>query len=72
MPFQWILATLLLLAAPVLLEERSGSRSGSHSRSSKTRFQRKAATFKHGGADAPDNMQWQTKAEAKAKNRVED
>ena len=27
--------------------------------------------LKHGGADAPSNMQWQTKAEAKAKDRVE-
>jgi hypothetical protein len=27
--------------------------------------------LKHGGADAPDNMQCQTKAEAKAEDRVE-
>jgi hypothetical protein len=27
--------------------------------------------LKHGGADSPSNMQWQTKAEAKAKDRVE-
>ena len=27
--------------------------------------------LKHGGADAPYNMQWQTTAEAKAKDRVE-
>jgi hypothetical protein len=27
--------------------------------------------LKHGGADAPSNMQWQTKAAAKAKDRVE-
>ena len=27
--------------------------------------------LKHGGADAPSNMQWQTKAEAKTKDRVE-
>lgn len=27
--------------------------------------------LKHGGADAPSNMQWQTKAEAKAKDRWE-
>jgi hypothetical protein len=27
--------------------------------------------LKHGGADSPGNMQWQTKAEAKAKDRVE-
>src|SRR4029453_522228 len=27
--------------------------------------------LKHGGADAPSNMQWQTRAEAKAKDRVE-
>ena len=28
--------------------------------------------LKRGGADAPANMQWQTKAEAEAKDRVED
>ena len=28
--------------------------------------------LKRGGADAPGNMQWQTVAAAKAKNRVED
>jgi hypothetical protein len=28
--------------------------------------------LKHGGADAPSNMQWQTTAAAKAKDRVED
>jgi hypothetical protein len=28
--------------------------------------------LKRGGADSPSNMQWQTKAEAKAKDRVED
>jgi hypothetical protein len=27
--------------------------------------------LKRGGPDAPSNMQWQTKAEAKAKDRVE-
>jgi hypothetical protein len=27
--------------------------------------------LKHGGADAPSNMQWQTRAAAKAKDRVE-
>lgn len=27
--------------------------------------------LKHGGADAPNNMQWQTSAAAKAKDRVE-
>ena len=27
--------------------------------------------LKHGGADSPSNMQWQTKAEAKAKDRWE-
>ena len=27
--------------------------------------------LKRGGVDAPSNMQWQTKAEAKAKDRVE-
>jgi hypothetical protein len=27
--------------------------------------------LKHGGADQPSNMQWQTTAEAKAKDRVE-
>jgi hypothetical protein len=27
--------------------------------------------LKRGGADAPENMQWQTRAEAKAKDRVE-
>jgi hypothetical protein len=27
--------------------------------------------LKHGGADDPSNMQWQTRAEAKAKDRVE-
>src|SRR5450759_4815680 len=27
--------------------------------------------LKHGGADSPSNMQWQSKAEAKAKDRVE-
>jgi len=27
--------------------------------------------LKRGGADSPDNMQWQTKAQAKAKDRVE-
>ena len=30
-----------------------------------------AKALKHGGADAPDNMQWQTTAEARAKDRVE-
>jgi len=136
MPFQRIFAALLLLAAPVFLEARSGSRSGSHS--SKSRSERKAeksgavshneaarthhaqtycascerdkrgkikrspqarAAFrrqhpcpstnstsggcpgfvvdhvkplKRGGADAPSNMRWQTVAEAKAKDRVED
>ncbi|MBI3698779.1 MAG: HNH endonuclease [Acidobacteria bacterium] len=28
--------------------------------------------LKHGGADAPSNMQWMTVADAKAKDRVED
>jgi len=28
--------------------------------------------LKHGGADDASNMQWQTKAEAKAKDKVED
>jgi hypothetical protein len=28
--------------------------------------------LKHGGADSPSNMQWQTVAAAKAKDRVED
>src|SRR5260221_14767049 len=28
--------------------------------------------LKRGGADAPSNMQWQTTAEAKAKDRIED
>jgi hypothetical protein len=28
--------------------------------------------LKHGGADAPENMQWQTVEAAKAKDRVED
>lgn len=28
--------------------------------------------LKRGGADSPSNMQWQTTAEAKAKDRVED
>ena len=28
--------------------------------------------LKHGGADAPSNMQWQTVAAAKAKDKVED
>jgi len=27
--------------------------------------------LKHGGTDTPDNMQWQTREEAKAKDRVE-
>ena len=27
--------------------------------------------LKHGGADLPSNMQWETKSEAKAKDRVE-
>jgi len=27
--------------------------------------------LKHGGADAPVNMQWQTRAEAKAKDKIE-
>jgi hypothetical protein len=27
--------------------------------------------LKHGGADDPSNMQWQTEAEAKAKDRIE-
>lgn len=27
--------------------------------------------LKHGGTDAPSNMQWQTRAEAKAKDRIE-
>jgi hypothetical protein len=27
--------------------------------------------LKHGGSDTPDNMEWQTKAEAKEKDRVE-
>lgn len=27
--------------------------------------------LKHGGADSPTNMQWQTKADAKAKDRLE-
>jgi hypothetical protein len=27
--------------------------------------------LKHGGADSPDNMQWQTREEAKAKDLVE-
>ena len=27
--------------------------------------------LKRGGADAPENMQWQTTAEAKAKDKVE-
>jgi hypothetical protein len=27
--------------------------------------------LKHGGADAPSNMQWQTIAQARAKDRVE-
>jgi hypothetical protein len=27
--------------------------------------------LKHGGTDTPDNMQWQTRAEAKAKDRTE-
>jgi 2',3'-cyclic-nucleotide 2'-phosphodiesterase (5'-nucleotidase family) len=27
--------------------------------------------LKHGGADEPENMQWQTVEEAKAKDRVE-
>jgi hypothetical protein len=27
--------------------------------------------LKRGGADRPDNMQWQTTAEAKAKDRME-
>jgi hypothetical protein len=27
--------------------------------------------LKRGGADDPSNMQWQTKAEAKAKDRIE-
>jgi hypothetical protein len=27
--------------------------------------------LKHGGADSPDNMQWQTREEAKAKDRLE-
>jgi hypothetical protein len=28
--------------------------------------------LKHGGADSPSNMQWQTTAAAKAKDRTED
>ena len=28
--------------------------------------------LKHGGVDSPSNMQWQTTAEAKGKDRVED
>lgn len=28
-------------------------------------------SLKHGGADSPSNMQWQTKAEAKAKDKIE-
>jgi hypothetical protein len=27
--------------------------------------------LKHGGADSPDNMQWQTREAAKAKDRLE-
>jgi len=27
--------------------------------------------LKHGGTDTPDNMQWQTRQDAKAKDRVE-
>jgi hypothetical protein len=27
--------------------------------------------LKRGGADSPGNMQWQTKAEAKAKDKIE-
>jgi hypothetical protein len=27
--------------------------------------------LKRGGADAPGNMQWQTRAEAKAKDKIE-
>jgi hypothetical protein len=27
--------------------------------------------LKHGGTDTPDNMQWQSVAEARAKDRVE-
>lgn len=27
--------------------------------------------LKHGGTDTPDNMQWQTREEAKAKDRIE-
>jgi hypothetical protein len=27
--------------------------------------------LERGGSDAPDNMQWETKAEAKAKDKVE-
>jgi hypothetical protein len=27
--------------------------------------------LKHGGTDTPDNMQWQTVAEARAKDRIE-
>jgi len=27
--------------------------------------------LKHGGSDTPENMQWQTRAEAKAKDREE-
>jgi hypothetical protein len=27
--------------------------------------------LKHGGADAPENMRWQTSAAAKVKDRVE-
>jgi hypothetical protein len=27
--------------------------------------------LKRGGADTPSNMQWQTKAEAKAKDKIE-
>ncbi len=30
------------------------------------------APLKRGGADAPSDMQWQTTADAKAKDRVED
>jgi hypothetical protein len=28
--------------------------------------------LKHGGADSPENMQWENAAEAKAKDRLED
>ena len=28
--------------------------------------------LKHGGADSPENLQWESTAEAKAKDRIED